>query len=242
MLTLSSFKKELRNKANSEKAKSLQRFFKTGPGEYGQGDVFLGVVVPDTRKVAKKYSSFELKELIKLLHSKIHEERLAALLIMIDKFEEGDREKIYNLYLKNTKYINNWDLVDLSAHKIVGAYLSDKPKGVLNQLARSESLWERRISVIATFHFIKNNKFKESLRIAEILLNDEHDLIHKAVGWMLREIGKRDLETEEKFLKKYYREMPRTMLRYAIEKFPTEERKKYLSVSRSHYEIKKHTN
>jgi len=229
MLTFLDLKKELKTKSSPKKAKILQRFFKTGPEEYGEGDVFLGIAVPEIRKLVKKYSDLKIKEIIKLLHSKIHEERLTALLIMVKKFQiEKNKEKIYNLYLKNTKYINNWDLVDLSANKIVGDYLLDKPKSILYKLARSKSVWERRISIIATFNFIKNNKFEETLKIARILLNDKHDLIHKAVGWMLREIGKRDLKTEERFLKKYYPKMPRTMLRYAIKKFPEKKRKQYL--------------
>ena len=229
MLTFLNLKKELKTKANLKKAKILQRFFKTGSGEYGEGDVFLGIVIPEVRKLVKKYSNLKIKEIIKLLHSKIHEERLIALLIMVKKFQtEENKEKIYNLYLKNTKYINNWDLVDLSADKIVGDYLLNKPKSILYKLARSKSIWERRISIIATFNFIKENKFKETLKIAKILLNDEHDLIHKAVGWMLREIGKRDLKIEESFLRKYCKKMPRTMLRYAIEKFPEKKRKQYL--------------
>jgi 3-methyladenine DNA glycosylase AlkD len=229
MLTLLNLKKELKTKASFKKAKILQRFFKTGPGEYGEGDVFLGVVVPEIRKLVKKYSNPETKEIIKLLHSKIHEERLTALLIMVDKFQtEKNKENIYNLYLKNTKYINNWDLVDLSAHKIIGEYLLNKSKLILYKLARSRNLWERRISIISTFSFIKDNKFTETLKISRILLNDKHDLIHKAVGWMLREVGKRDLKIEEEFLKKYYKKMPRTMFRYAIEKFPEKKRKQYL--------------
>jgi len=229
MLTLLSLKKELKDRASPRKAKILQKFFKTGPGEYGEGDVFLGITVPDIREVAKKYICLKIEDVVKLLHSKIHEDRLTALLIMVNKFQTGnDKEKIYNLYLKNTKYINSWDLVDLSADKIVGAYLSDKPKSILYKLAKSKSVWEKRISIMATFNFIKNNKFEETLKTAKILLNDEHDLIHKAVGWMLREIGKRELKTEEKFLKKYYKKMPRTMLRYAIEKFSEKKRKQYL--------------
>jgi len=229
MLTLLGLKKELKIKASSKKAKILQRFFKTGPGEYGEGDIFLGVIVPDIRKIVKKYNGLKIEEVVKLLCSKIHEERLTALLIMVNKFQIGeDREKIYNLYLKNVKYINNWDLVDLSVDKIIGAYLLDKPKLILYELARSKNIWKRRMSIIATFNFIKSNKFKEAFKIAKILLKDKHDLIHKAVGWMLREIGKRDLEIEERFLKKYYKKMPRTMLRYAIEKFPEKKRKQYL--------------
>lgn len=234
---LSELKKELRSKASQEKAKILRSFSKTGRGEYGEGDVFLGVTVPELRKVVRKYASLNLADVIKLLHSEIHEERLTALFIMIDKFQAGkDQEMIYNLYLQNTKYINNWGLVDSSAHKIVGAYLSRKPFdsaqgknfSILIKLARSGNFWERRIAVLATFNFIKNNEFSESIKIAEILLRDEHDLIQKAVGWMLREVGKKNLKIEEKFLKEYCKKMPRTMLRYAIEKFPEKKRKRYL--------------
>jgi len=229
MFMLSNLKKELRSKANPKKARILQRFFKTGPGEYGHGDVFLGITVPETRKLAEKYGGLKSEEAIKLLHSKIHEERLAALLILVKKFQtDQDKKKIYNLYLKNTRYINNWDLVDLSACKIVGDYLLDKPRSILYNLAKSKSVWERRISIIAAFSFIRNDDFEETLKISEMLLKDEHDLIHKAVGWMLREIGKRDIKAEEKFLQKHYKQMPRTMLRYALEKFPEKKRKQYL--------------
>lgn len=229
MSELLKLKKELKAKASPEKAKLLSGFFKTGKGEYGEGDVFLGVMVPESRKVAQKYAGLKLADVIRLLHSKIHEERLTALLIMVDKFQAGEeQERIYHLYLKNTEDINNWDLVDLSAHKIVGAYLSDKPKTILYKLARSKSVWERRIAVLATFNFIKDNNFSESLKIARMLLDDKHNLIHKAVGWMLREVGKRDLKTEERFLRAYGKKMPRTMLRYAIEKFPEEKRRRYL--------------
>ncbi|MFH1820616.1 MAG: DNA alkylation repair protein [Candidatus Nealsonbacteria bacterium] len=229
MITLSDLKKELKSKADPEKAKLLQRFFKTGPDEYAQGDIFYGVMVPETRQVAKKYSGLSLNETVSLLHSKIHEERLVALLILVSKFEAGEKDRVYRLYLKNTKYVNNWDLVDLTAHKIMGCYLINKPKNILYKLARSKNLWERRMSLIATFYFIKENKFKDSLKLAETLLYDKHDLIHKALGWMLREIGKKDLKTEEKFLRKYYKVMPRTALRYAIERFPERKRKWYLA-------------
>ena len=230
MLTLSALRKKLKNKAEKKKAKILQRFFKTGPGEYGEGDVFLGVVVPEIRKIVKEYGSLKLKDVAKLLRSKIHEERLTALLIMVNKFQAGEeKEKIYRLYLKTIKYINNWDLVDLSADKIVGDYLLNKPKSILYKLAKSKNVWERRIAIMSTFNFIKNNKFEETLKIARTFLNDEHDLIHKAAGWMLREIGKRDLKTEEKFIKKYCKKMPRTMLRYAVERFPVKKRKQYLA-------------
>ncbi len=224
-------RKELKSKASPETAKNLQRFFKTGPGEYGEGDIFLGLKVGGSREIAKKYQDLSLKETEKLLHSKIHEERLVALLILIHKFQtdkEDLKEKIFKLYLKNTKYINNWDLVDLSAHKIIGEYLRNKSKKILYKLVKSKNLWERRIAVLTTFQFIGNNEFKESLKISKLLLKDKHDLIHKAVGWMLREIGKRSLATEEKFLKIHYKKMPRTMLRYAIERFPEKRRQAYL--------------
>ena len=222
-MSLSKLKKDLRSKSNSKRAKNLQRFFKTGKGEYGEGDVFLGITVPESRKIAQKHKDLGLTYIKKLLSSKFHEERLVALLILVHRFSKGDeqqRKSIFAFYLKNTKHINNWDLVDLSSHKIVGEYLSNKPKKILYKLARSKDLWERRISVISTFRFIRDNKFNDSLKIAAILLKDEYDLIHKAVGWMLREIGKKSLKDEEKFLKKYYKRMPRTMLRYAIERFP----------------------
>lgn len=231
MLTLAGLKKELKLKGDSKKAEILQRFFKTGKGGYGEGDVFLGVTVPEMREMSKKYSRLRPKDIEKLLQSKIHEERLAALLILVHNFEKGgkkDKQKIFNFYLKNTKYVNNWDLVDLSADKIVGVYLIDKPRSMLYRLAKSKNLWERRIAVMATFQFIKNHQFKETFKISEILLNDEHDLIRKAAGWMLREVGKRSLKDEEKFLKKYYRKIPRIMLRYAIERFSEDKRQTYL--------------
>ena len=222
-------KKEFKSIADPKKADILKKFFKTGPGEYGEGDIFLGVTVPEIRKLSKKYRDLGTEEVLTLLHSKFHEERLLSLLIMIEKFQdEKNRRKIYDLYLKNTKYINNWDLVDLSAYKIVGVYLIDKPRDVLYTMAKSGSLWERRISIITTYCFIKNNEFKETIKIAKMLLYDDHDLIHKAVGWMLREIGKKDLNLEKQFLSKYHKKMPRTMLRYAIEKFPKKDREYYM--------------
>jgi len=217
--------------SSKEKARVLQGFFKTGPGEYGEGDVFLGVVVPDIRRVAKEFQGAPLGEVMALLNSGIHEERLLALLMLVHEYANGDgphKKKIYSLYLRNTKYINNWDLVDLTAPNIVGAHLSDKSRKPLYTLARSTDLWKRRIAILATFHFIKQNDFTDALTIAGMLLEDEHDLLHKAVGWMLREIGKRDLAAEERFLKPRYRIMPRTMLRYAIERFPEDKRKNYL--------------
>ena len=225
------FSAELRKAASKETASILQRFFKTGKGEYGEGDKFLGIKVPQIRKIAKRNNDLTFTEIQKALKSKFHEERLCALLILVNKYSTGDektKEKITNFYLANTKFINNWDLVDLTAPKILGKYLLNRDREILYTLSISESLWERRISILSTFEFIREKQFQDSLKIAKILLNDEHDLIHKAVGWMLREIGKRDLETEEKFLLKYYKTMPRTMLRYAIEKFPEKKRLAYL--------------
>ncbi|PIN98632.1 MAG: DNA alkylation repair protein [Candidatus Diapherotrites archaeon CG10_big_fil_rev_8_21_14_0_10_31_34] len=224
-------KKEIKEKENKEKARILQGFFKTGKGQYGEGDIFLGLSVGETRTIAKKHFGIALNELQPLLESKIHEERLCALLILVEKFrksEEKEKKQIIDFYLNNTKNINNWDLVDLSADKILGEFLFDKNKDVLFKLAKSNKLWEKRISVLSTYAFIKRNRFKETLEISGLLLKDEHDLIQKAIGWMLREIGKRNLKTEEKFLKKHYKKMPRTMLRYAIEKFPETKRKAYL--------------
>lgn len=223
--------KELQDARDPKQATLLQRFFKTGPGQYGEGDKFLGIKVPIQRVIAKKYTGLNLVQLQKLLNSKVHEHRLVALLILVNKFKRSNEKTkgdIFNFYLKNTKNINNWDLVDLTAHKIVGAFLDNKKRDKLYELAESKSLWEKRISIISCFWFIKDEDFIDALRISEILLNDSHDLIHKAVGWVLREIGKKDRVIEENFLKKHYKVMPRTMLRYAIEKFPEELRKKYL--------------
>jgi len=223
-----SIKDDLIKQANPEKAKLLQGFFKTGKGHYGEGDIFLGITVPQSREIAKKYLSIELNELKQHLSSKFHEERLVSLLILVEKYKKEDKKQIFDFYLDNLKYINNWDLVDLTAPKIVGKYLINSSKEILYKLAKSSELWEKRVSIIATYEFIINNKFEDTFRISEILLNDSHDLIHKAVGWMLREIGKRSLEAEESFLKKHYKNMPRTMLRYAIERFPEEKRQRYL--------------
>jgi 3-methyladenine DNA glycosylase AlkD len=230
-MALHYIRSELRKLGSKQKARVLQRFFKTGQGDYGEGDIFLGVPVPKIRKLAAKYQAISIIDVLELLKSPIHEERLLALIIFVMKYSRGSdvaRKRIYKLYLKNTRYINNWDLVDLSAEKIVGDYLMDKSKERLYHLAKSKSLWERRISIMATFHFIKQNNFGETLNIAEILIADTEDLIHKAVGWMLREIGKRDLPTEEKFLNEHSQAMPRTMLRYAIERFSESKRKDYL--------------
>ncbi len=224
-------KEQLKNLGNREQAAISQRFFKTGPGEYGEGDIFIGIKVPVLRKLVKEYPDLSLKDVKTLLRSKYHEERLLALLILVSKFKKGDvstRQEIYDLYLKNTSSVNNWDLVDLSAHYIVGPFLTNKSRAPLYRLAKSKSLWQRRIAIMSTFDFIKKGEFSETLKIAEMLLADREDLIHKAVGWMLREIGKRRLQSEETFLKKHYQKMPRTMLRYAIEKFPEPKRKRYL--------------
>lgn len=225
-------KEELRRVSDKEKAKILQGFFKTAPGEYGHGDIFIGLTVPQIRKIANEHKTIKLKDVLALLKSPIHEERLLSLIVMVSKFKEGtssDKKQIYEAYLKNTKYINNWDLVDLTAHAIVGAFLKDSKREKLYELVRSKNLWERRIAVISTFYFIKSNSFDDSLKIAEILLNDKEDLIHKATGWMLREVAKKDKGLVEDFLLEHHGRMPRTMLRYAIERFPEKERKRYLS-------------
>ena len=224
-------KKELKELSDPKQAKILQGFFKTGKGEYGEGDIFLGVKVPIQRKVVAGFRDLSQKDIEKLLNSKIHEYRMTALLILIDQYEkanESEKKIIFNFYLKNSKSINNWDLVDISAPKIVGNYLTEKPRIVLYKFARSKNLWQRRIAIISTFTFIRNNDFDDTLKISKMFLSDEHDLIHKAVGWMLREVGKRDQGIEEEFLKRHYSKMPRVMLRYAIEKFDEKKRKFYL--------------
>ena len=216
---------------NTEKAQIHQRFFKTGPGEYGEGDIFLGLRVPETRKLAREYQTLSLPEAIKLLQSPIHEARHLALLILVRAYGKGDaalQGQIYYLYLQNTRFINNWDLVDASAEHIVGPWLRRQSKEPLYSLAASELVWDRRIAIMSTFHYIKKGEFDPTIWIAKLLLADQHDLIHKATGWMLREVGKRDLAVEESFLKTHYRRMPKTMLRYAVEKFPEDMRLKYL--------------
>ncbi len=218
--------------ATPKRKSGAMRFFKTAPGQYGYGDTFIGVTVPDVRRVAKWYRQTDRTIVLALLHSKIHEERLLALIILVAQYQQAtlaERQVIYQLYLKNTHYINNWDLVDTSAGYIVGAHLFGKNTTILTRLAKSKNLWERRIAIIATFYFIMQGEASETLRIAKVLLHDEHDLIHKAVGWMLREVGKRcGQKTEEQFLQKYYQQMPRTMLRYAIEKFSKAMQYQYL--------------
>ncbi len=220
---------------DSKIAEHSQRFFKTGQGEYGEGDAFLGIRVPALRKLAKEFNSVPLDDAIELLESPYHEARLLALFLLVASYAKGgdmERAAIYRVYLGHTECINNWDLVDSSAEHIVGAHLLNRSRKPLYRLARSASLWERRISMMSTFHFVKQGDFDETLRLAELLLNDAEDLIHKAVGWMLRETGNRRRETEIAFLDEHYREMPRTMLRYAIEKFPEPERLAYLHGTR----------
>jgi 3-methyladenine DNA glycosylase AlkD len=228
---LSELEKDLAGRVKPGKKELLQRFFKTGKGEYGEGDVFLGVMVPDSRKVAKKYKDLPISQVGKLLQSRIHEHRLVALLILVQKYQSGsgsERKEVFDFYLSSTKWINNWDLVDLTAHKIVGEHLLGRDHGLLYRLARSRDLWERRIAIVATAAFIKEGIFDTTLKISEMLLGDEQDLIHKAAGWMLREVGKKDQAVEERFLKKHCKVMPRTMLRYAIERFDEKKRKFYM--------------
>lgn len=233
-ITHKNIEEEFIRSGNPQKTKQLQRFFKTGKGEYAEGDLFLGITVPVTRNIVRGYRNLPLSELNQLIANKYHEIRLAALLILVYQFHKGDkktREAIYEYYMIHTKYINNWDLVDLTAPHIVGGYLIDKDKDLLLKMVKSHNLWERRIAVLATFYFIKEKDTDTSFKLAKLLLDDPHDLIHKAVGWMLREIGKRvSREKEEKFLRLYAKDMPRTMLRYAIEHFPEEKRQKYLKM------------
>jgi len=222
---------ELKKVASKEKIAIYQRFFKTGKGEYGEGDVFLGVAVPETRKVARKFKHLSLEGLKSPLSSRFHEERLCALLVLVEKFEKAsgeDQKEIYDFYMSNAKYINNWDLVDSSAPKIPGEYLLNRQRKILYSLAKSSDLWERRISILSTFAFIKQNDLDDTFKLSEFLLNDNHDLIHKAVGWMLREAGKRDKAKLAEFLEKHAKKMPRTMLRYSIEKFSEKERKEFM--------------
>jgi 3-methyladenine DNA glycosylase AlkD len=229
--TLPAIRTRLQAAANEQKARTLQRFFKTGPGDYGFGDVFIGITVPPLRKLAAEFRQAPVSAVKTLLKSRIHEERTLALMILVAQFQRGDarlQEKIYSLYLAHTRHINNWDLVDGSAPHIVGAFLDNRDRAPLYTLARSKSIWERRIAILSTQRFIRNRDFEDTLRIAEILLSDAHDLIHKAVGWMLREVGNRDRAVAERFLKQRYRTMPRTMLRYAIERFPETLRRSYL--------------
>ena len=223
---------ELYALADPADAIHLQRFFKTAPGEYGAGDKFLGLRVPALRKLVRDYRQLNDADALEMLASSWHEERLLALMLLVDGYDRGDesrRERIHRAYLEHTRYINNWDLVDASAEHIVGPHLEAREIALLERLAKSDDIWERRIAIISTFHFIRRNEFAPTLKIARLLLEDSHDLIHKAVGWMLREVGKRDRRVEDAFLKKHYKKMPRTMLRYAIERHPETLRKRYLA-------------
>lgn len=225
-------KKELKKLADKEKAVKLSGFFKTGKGQYGEGDIFIGITVPDQRKTAKLFYDTGLTEIEKLIEDPIHEVRLTALLILIQKYSKADetgKKNIADFYLSKTSKINNWDLVDLSAHQIIGNYYYSKDREILYKLAKSSSLWEQRIAVVSTYYFIKRNDFKEILAFSEMLLDHKHDLIHKATGWMLRETGKMDLSVLRKFLDKHHKIMPRTMLRYSIEKLDESERTKYMA-------------
>ena len=227
-----SVRRDLRAVSSARRAAANRWFFKTGTGDYGEGDRFLGVAVPDLRRIARANENLPLNDVLRLLRSKWHEERLLALLILVRQYaraDEGGRRVIHRLYLRNTRWINSWDLVDTSAAQIVGAHLGKGERTVLRRLARSKSVWERRIAMIATSHYIRNGDFADALAIAGMLVEDEHDLIQKAVGWMLREVGNRDRQAEERFLRRHARTMPRTMLRYAIEKFPDRLRRKYLT-------------
>ncbi|MBN2407612.1 MAG: DNA alkylation repair protein [Elusimicrobia bacterium] len=231
MSSLSKLKQELKKEGSREKKRVLSGFFKTGKGEYGEGDRFIGVAVPAQRRIAAKYSQLTLAEIGSLLSEPIHEYRMTALLILLARYRTAsaaERAGIYRFYLGKKREINNWDLVDTSVHKIVGHYLFDKDKKVLYRMAKSANLWERRMAVVATYYFIKHGSFTDTLAIAEMLVGDTHDLIHKAVGWMLREVGKKDMKTLEAFLCRHRARMPRTMLRYAIEKLSAGKRRFYL--------------
>ncbi len=222
---------ELRDLGDAKIAEHSARFFKAGPGEYGEGDRFLGIRVPVLRSNVKKFRGAPLRATISLLKSKWHEERLFAVLLLVQEYKRAsadEKDAIYAAYLTNRQYVNNWDIVDSSAHLIVGPHLAATSRNTLYELAKSDRLWDRRIAMMATYHYIRQQDFKDALQIAQLLRDDEHDLLHKVVGWMLREIGNRDFAREEKFLQRHYRQMPRTMLRYAIEKFPQARRKAYL--------------
>lgn len=230
-----SIQEALRACAKPEKVEVYRRFFKTGPGEYGEGDQFIGVTMPDTRKIAKQFVSIDREDLLPLLASPVHEDRMCALIVLTYQYAKTknvqEQRKIVNFYLANRAASNNWDLIDCVVDRILGPWLIDKPKEILYRFAQSGSLWERRMAIIATFHFIKQKRFEETLKIVEMLMNDKHDLIHKASGWMLREIGKRNEKYLETFLQIHYKKMPRTMLRYAIERFSPGRRKQYLEGS-----------
>ena len=230
--TLTAVRKALRDAGNPKDAVFLQRFFKTGRGQYGEGDHFLGIRVPATRTLARQFADLPLADVEKLLHDKWHEARLLALALLVGRYERGDdteRQRVYRLYLANTDRINNWDLVDLSAPNIVGAHLESRSRAPLDKLAASRSLWERRIAIVSTYWFIRRHQFDDTIRISTALLGDTHDLIHKAVGWMLREVGKRDERALERFLDEHATTMPRTALRYSIERMTAERRRHYMA-------------
>ncbi len=232
MITAAQIITELENCGNPEKAVHLSRFFKTGKGQYGEGDRFMGITVPEQRSIAKKYAAAGLPVLEKLIVSPFHEQRLTALLILILKYQKSssdtEREDYVRFYLSHTRFINNWDLVDLSCYPLLGHWLEDKDRSLLYRLAASSSLWEQRIAIVSCMHFIRQGDFKDCLAIAEKLLHHPHDLIHKATGWLLRETGKRNKDVLVAFLQEHCRQMPRTMLRYAIERFPEEERRRWM--------------
>jgi 3-methyladenine DNA glycosylase AlkD len=228
---LRSIRSRLRVRADASRIPVLQSFFKTGPGQYAEGDVFIGVTVPDLRRVCRECRDAPPEDVERLLCSPVHEERLLALFLLVDRFARGtdrDRAGVYRFYLANTRYVNNWDLVDSSAPQIVGAWLSGRSRAPLRRLARSRSLWERRIAMVATHYFIRRNDLADTFAIGDMLLSDPHDLVHKALGWMLREAGKRDGAALRQYLSSRYHRMPRTALRYAIERFPPDERRAYL--------------
>ena len=235
-LTAALAKRALRQFGSPERAVGVARFFKTGKGEYGEGDVFIGCTVPECRLVAKEFRALPLAEVDELVTSRIHEERLVGLIIMVGQFErskdEAVRKKIFQHYRRRMAFVNNWDLVDGSAPYIVGAWLEGKPRDLLDTLAKSKVLWYRRIAMVATFHFIRNGESEDAIRIAGLLVNDGHDLIHKAVGWMLREVEKRaSAEALEKFLERHAATMPRTMLRYAIERLTPAQKEKWMGMA-----------
>ena len=230
-ITTSQIRRSLRASADPKHAQVLQRFFKTGPGEYGEGDRFLGLRVPDIRRVARESDGLPLAGVLTLLRANYHEERLLALLILVRRFERGapeERERLFRIYLAHRSYINNWDFVDLTAPRILGAWLLDHPRDLLDELAQSANLWERRMAMLATLAFIRQGQLADALRLAEGFLADRHDLMHKACGWMLREAGKRDQRALMGFLERHAAQMPRTMLRYAIERFPAHERERWM--------------
>jgi len=232
MNSLQAIKQELQALADPQTAQHSQRFFKTGKGEYGEGDIFLGIRVPVIRQLAKKHQQLPLDKIESLLHSNFHEQRLLALIMMVNLYKKSDtstQQQIFNSYINNVQYINNWDLIDTTTPHIIGAYLFDKNRQILFDYAKSDNLWQRRIAVLACFYFIQLEDFSDFIKIAEMLVDDQQDLIHKAVGWMLREAAKRQLSITMNFLDQYAASMPRTMLRYALERFPADLKKEYMA-------------